>query len=166
LSPTFAGSHIGDYPCFNTRDPQAEIPDLETFSIKANYFTSQNTSAQRRLLRRTVFCSRQLHFGYSPSGSTDIISTANESTRELQLIDKEPPVRLLLVLWMAQKMTKSCALRHLVWEWLCRKVKAIFCHVTELASPSDTSTSTYEEVLARSLICRLHRDCALAFSVF
>jgi hypothetical protein len=101
IEPDFCRSHIGDYPCFNTRDPQVEIPDLETFSIKANYFGSQNASAQRRLFRRMVFCSRQLHFGYNPSSSTNIIPTANESAQELQLIDKGPPIRLLLVLWMA-----------------------------------------------------------------
>lgn len=41
IEPGFFRSHIGDYVWLNTRDPQAEIPDLEAFSIKSSYFSVQ-----------------------------------------------------------------------------------------------------------------------------
>ncbi len=41
VEPGFFRSHIGDYVWLNTRDPQAEIPDLETFSRKSSYFSVQ-----------------------------------------------------------------------------------------------------------------------------
>jgi len=44
IEPGFFRTHIGDYVWLNTRDPQAEIPDLEAFSIKSNYFNSQYVS--------------------------------------------------------------------------------------------------------------------------
>jgi hypothetical protein len=40
IEPGFFRSHIGDYVWLNTRDPQAEIPDLEAFSVKSNYFSA------------------------------------------------------------------------------------------------------------------------------
>jgi hypothetical protein len=44
IEPGFFRTHIGDYVWLNTRDPQAEIPDLESFSIKSNYFSTQYVS--------------------------------------------------------------------------------------------------------------------------
>lgn len=44
IEPGFFRTHIGDYVWLNTRDPQAEIPDLESFSIKSNYFNVQYVS--------------------------------------------------------------------------------------------------------------------------
>jgi hypothetical protein len=44
IEPGFFRSHIGDYVWLNTRDPQAEIPDLESFSVKSNYFSAQYVS--------------------------------------------------------------------------------------------------------------------------
>jgi hypothetical protein len=41
IEPGFFRSHIGDYVWLNTRDPQAEIPDLEAFSTSSNYFSIQ-----------------------------------------------------------------------------------------------------------------------------
>lgn len=41
VEPWFFRSHIGDYVWLNTRDPQAEIPDLEAFSISSNHFSVQ-----------------------------------------------------------------------------------------------------------------------------
>lgn len=41
IEPYFFRSHIGDYVWLNTRDPQAEIPDLEAFSNSSNYFSVQ-----------------------------------------------------------------------------------------------------------------------------
>jgi hypothetical protein len=41
IEPGFFRSHIGDYVWLNTRDPQAEIPDLEAFSVKSTYFSAQ-----------------------------------------------------------------------------------------------------------------------------
>ena len=41
IEPGFFRSHIGDYVWLNTRDPQAEIPNLEAFSVKSNYFSVQ-----------------------------------------------------------------------------------------------------------------------------
>ncbi|KAH8588653.1 hypothetical protein B0O99DRAFT_693221 [Bisporella sp. PMI_857] len=41
IEPGFFRSHIGDYVWLNTRDPQAEIPELEAFSQKSNYFSIQ-----------------------------------------------------------------------------------------------------------------------------
>jgi hypothetical protein len=41
IEPYFFRSHIGDYVWLNTRDPQAEIPDLEAFSASSNYFSVQ-----------------------------------------------------------------------------------------------------------------------------
>lgn len=44
IEPGFFRSHIGDYVWLNTRDPQAEIPDLESFSRQSNYFSMQYVS--------------------------------------------------------------------------------------------------------------------------
>lgn len=44
IEPGVFRSHIGDYVWLNTRDPQAEIPDLESFSVKSNYFSAQYVS--------------------------------------------------------------------------------------------------------------------------
>jgi hypothetical protein len=44
IEPGFFRSHIGDYVWLNTRDPQAELPDLEALSIKSNYFSAQYVS--------------------------------------------------------------------------------------------------------------------------
>jgi hypothetical protein len=44
IEPGFFRTHIGDYVWLNTRDPQAEIPDLETFSIRSNYFYAHYVS--------------------------------------------------------------------------------------------------------------------------
>ena len=44
IEPGFFRSQIGDYVWLNTRDPQAEIPDLESFSAKSNYFSAQFVS--------------------------------------------------------------------------------------------------------------------------
>ncbi len=44
IEPGFFRSHIGDYVWLNTRDPQAEIPDLESFSQSSNYFSMQYVS--------------------------------------------------------------------------------------------------------------------------
>jgi hypothetical protein len=44
IEPGFFRSHIGDYVWLNTRDPQAEIPDLEALSISSNYFSAQYVS--------------------------------------------------------------------------------------------------------------------------
>lgn len=44
IEPGFFRSHIGDYVWLNARDPQAEIPNLEAFSIKSNYFSTQYVS--------------------------------------------------------------------------------------------------------------------------
>jgi hypothetical protein len=44
IEPGIFRSHIGDYVWLNTRDPQAEIPDLESFSVKSNYFSAQYVS--------------------------------------------------------------------------------------------------------------------------
>jgi len=44
IEPGFFRSHIGDYVWLNTRDPQAEIPDLKSFSVKSNYFSAQFVS--------------------------------------------------------------------------------------------------------------------------
>jgi len=44
IEPGFFRSHIGDYVWLNTRDPQAEIPDLEASSAKSNYFNAQYVS--------------------------------------------------------------------------------------------------------------------------
>lgn len=41
IEPGFFRSHIGDYVWLNTRDPQAEIPDLQAFSRKSSYFSEQ-----------------------------------------------------------------------------------------------------------------------------
>jgi len=41
VEPGFFRSHLGDYVWLNTRDPQAEIPDLEAISQKSNYFSIQ-----------------------------------------------------------------------------------------------------------------------------
>jgi hypothetical protein len=41
IEPGFFKSHIGDYVWLNTRDPQAEIPNLEAFSKSSNYFSIQ-----------------------------------------------------------------------------------------------------------------------------
>jgi hypothetical protein len=41
IEPGFFRSHIGDHVWLNTRDPQAEIPDLEALSRKSNYFNVQ-----------------------------------------------------------------------------------------------------------------------------
>lgn len=41
IEPGFFRSHIGDYVWLNTRDSQAEIPDLQAFSVKSNYFSAQ-----------------------------------------------------------------------------------------------------------------------------
>jgi len=41
IAPGFFRSHVGDYVWLNTRDPQAEIPDLEAFSQKSDYFSTQ-----------------------------------------------------------------------------------------------------------------------------
>lgn len=41
IEPGFFRTHIGDYVWLNTRDPQAEIPDLESLSRKSNYFHVQ-----------------------------------------------------------------------------------------------------------------------------
>lgn len=44
IEPGFFRSHIGQYVWLNTRDPQAEIPDLEAFSVNLNYFSIQYAS--------------------------------------------------------------------------------------------------------------------------
>ncbi|KAE9365214.1 hypothetical protein N431DRAFT_387264 [Stipitochalara longipes BDJ] len=44
IEPGFFRSHIGDYVWLNTRDPQAELPDLKSFSVKSNYFSAQYVS--------------------------------------------------------------------------------------------------------------------------
>jgi hypothetical protein len=44
IEPGFFRTHIGDYVWLNTRDPQAEIPDLESSSIKSNHFSAQYVS--------------------------------------------------------------------------------------------------------------------------
>ncbi len=44
IEPGFFRSHIGDYVWLNTRDPQAELPDLKAFSVKSNYFSAQYVS--------------------------------------------------------------------------------------------------------------------------
>lgn len=44
IEPGFFRTHIGDYVWLNTRDPQAEIPDLESSSIKSNDFSAQYVS--------------------------------------------------------------------------------------------------------------------------
>jgi len=44
VEPGFFRSHIGEYIWLNTRDPQAEIPDLESLSINSNYFSVQYPS--------------------------------------------------------------------------------------------------------------------------
>ncbi|KAN0089276.1 hypothetical protein V8E51_019536 [Hyaloscypha variabilis] len=44
IEPGFFRSHIGDYTWLNTRDPQAELPDLKAFSVKSNYFSAQYVS--------------------------------------------------------------------------------------------------------------------------
>ena len=41
VEPWFFRSRIGDYVWLNTRDPQAEILDLEAFSISSNHFSVQ-----------------------------------------------------------------------------------------------------------------------------
>lgn len=41
IEPGFFRTHIGDYVWLNTRDPQAEIPDLESISQTSNYFNVQ-----------------------------------------------------------------------------------------------------------------------------
>jgi hypothetical protein len=41
IEPGFFRSQIGDYVWLNTRDPQAEIPNLEAFSSSSNYFSIQ-----------------------------------------------------------------------------------------------------------------------------
>ena len=41
IEPYFFRSHIGDYVWLNTRDPQAEIPDLAAFSDSSSYFSIQ-----------------------------------------------------------------------------------------------------------------------------
>lgn len=41
IEPGFFRSHIGDYVWLNTRDPQAEVPDLEAPSAKSPYFSVQ-----------------------------------------------------------------------------------------------------------------------------
>jgi hypothetical protein len=40
IEPGFFRTHIGDYVWLNTRDPQAEIPDLKSPSIKSNHFSA------------------------------------------------------------------------------------------------------------------------------
>jgi hypothetical protein len=41
VEPWFFRAHIGDYVWLNTRDPQAEIPELEAFSTSSNAFSVQ-----------------------------------------------------------------------------------------------------------------------------
>ena len=41
VEPWFFRSHIGDYVWLNTRDPQAEIPELEAFATSSNAFSVQ-----------------------------------------------------------------------------------------------------------------------------
>lgn len=41
IEPGFFRTHIGDYTWLNTRDPQAEIPNMEALSKKSNYFHVQ-----------------------------------------------------------------------------------------------------------------------------
>jgi hypothetical protein len=44
IEPGFFRSHIGDYVWLNTRDPQAEVPDMEAYSVSSNYFSLQYAS--------------------------------------------------------------------------------------------------------------------------
>lgn len=41
IDPAFFRAHIGDYTWLNIRDPQAQIPELEAFSKRSNWFHVQ-----------------------------------------------------------------------------------------------------------------------------